>query len=128
MEGDRVILVFIFLSIYLILRNQDNDLKSYMVNLTIYCGIFMSIGVLFGLFEYLFLSSNLFYHMTDAEGYRYENYPYIDRKISFSGLEYIYNFSAYTDYYCPKFFVPKYIRLFEESKNGLNGIISVSSC
>jgi hypothetical protein len=57
-------------------------------------GVFMSIGVLIGLFEYLFLSSNLFYHMSEAEGYG-SNYPYIGQKVSFSGFEHIYNFSAY---------------------------------
>ena len=86
---------FLFFSIYLILRNQDNDLNNFMANLMICSGVFMSIGVLIGLCEYLFLSSNLFYHMTDATGYSYDNYPYIDQRIVFSGFEYNYNFSAY---------------------------------
>jgi hypothetical protein len=56
-------------------------------------GVFVSIGVLIGLFEYLFLSSNLFYHMFEVEGSG--NYPYIDQRIIFSGFEYHNNFSAY---------------------------------
>ena len=86
---------FLFFSIYLILRNQDTNLNNFIANLMICSGVFMSIGVLIGLFEYLFLSSNLFYHMTDAAGYSYDNYPYIDQRIVFSGFEYNYNFSAY---------------------------------
>ena len=85
---------FLFFSIYLILRNQDTNLNNFIANLMICSGVFMSIGVLIGLFEYLFLSSNLFYHMAEAEGYG-SNYPYIDQRVSFSGFEYIYNFSAY---------------------------------
>ena len=87
---------FLFMSIYLILRNQDNDLNNLIANLMIFCGVVMSITVFIGLFEYLFLFSNIFYHTTDAAGYSYDNYPYIAHRISFSGLEYNYNFSTYT--------------------------------
>ena len=86
---------FLFFSIYLILRNQDTNLNNFIANLMICSGVFISIGVLIGLFEYLFLSSNIFHHMTDAAGYSYDNYPYIDQRIVFSGFEYNYNFSAY---------------------------------
>tara|TARA_B100001013_G_C24600923_1_gene438829 strand:+ start:160 stop:1416 length:1257 start_codon:yes stop_codon:yes gene_type:complete len=84
---------FLFFSTYLILRNQDNDLNNFIANLMICSGVFMSIGVLIGLFEYLFLSSNLFYHMFEVEGSG--DYPYIDQRVIFSGFEYHNNFSAY---------------------------------
>ena len=87
---------FLFFSIYLILRNQDNDLNNFIANLMICSGVFISISVFFGLFEYLFLSSNLFHHTIDATGYGYDNYPYMDKRIVFSGFEYNYNFAAYT--------------------------------
>ena len=51
---------FLFFSIYLILRNQDTNLNNFIANLMICSGVFISIGVLIGLLEYLFLSSNLF--------------------------------------------------------------------
>ena len=85
---------FLFFSIYLILRNQDTNLNNFIANLMICSGVFMSIGVLVGLFEYLFLSSNLFYDMGATSGYA-GNYPYIDQRVNFSGFEFIYNFSAY---------------------------------
>ena len=85
---------FLFFSIYLILRNQDTNLNNFIANLMICSGVFMSIGVLIGLFEYLFLSSNLFYDMGATSGYA-GNYPYIDQRVNFSGFEFIYNFSAY---------------------------------
>ena len=85
---------FLFFSIYLILRNQDTNLNNFIANLMICSGVFMSIGVLIGLFEYLFLSSNLFYNMDANSGYA-GNYPYIDHRVNFSGFEFIYNFSAY---------------------------------
>lgn len=85
---------FLFFSIYLILRNQDTNLNNFIANLMICSGVFMSIGVLIGLFEYLFLSSNLFYNMDLTSGYA-GNYPYIDQRVNFSGFEFIYNFSAY---------------------------------
>ena len=87
---------FLFFSIYLILRNEDNDLNNFMANLMICSGVFMSIGVLIGLCEYLFLSSNLFYHISVSEGEGMGNYPYIDQRVIFSGFEYNHNFSAYT--------------------------------
>ena len=79
---------FLFFSIYLILRNQDNDLNNFIANLMICSGVFMSIGVLIGLCEYLFLSSNLFYFI-------YDNYVYIDQKLVYSGFGFTHNFSAY---------------------------------
>ena len=85
---------FLFFSIYLIFRNQDNDLNNFIANLMICSGVFMSIGVLIGLFEYLFLSSNLFYDMGATSGYA-GNYPYIDQRIVFSGFEFNYNFASY---------------------------------
>ena len=53
--------VILFFSIYFIFKNQDNNLNNFIANLMICSGVFMSIGVLIGLCEYLFLSSNLFY-------------------------------------------------------------------
>ena len=85
---------FLFFSIYLILRNQDTNLNNFIANLMICSGVFMSIGVLIGLFEYLFLSSNLFYDMGATSGYA-GNYPYMDQRVDFSGFEFNYNFSAY---------------------------------
>ena len=79
---------FLFFSIYLILRNQDTNLNNFIANLMICSGVFMSIGVLIGLFEYLFFSSNLFYHIITG-------YPYMDQRVVFSGFEFNYNFSAY---------------------------------
>ena len=86
---------FLFFSIYLILRNQDNDLNNFIANLMICSGVFMSIGVLIGLCEYLFLSSNLFYHFSVSEAKSMGNYPYIGQRVIFSGFEYNHNFSAY---------------------------------
>ena len=79
---------FLFFSIYLIFRNQDNNLNDYIVNLMICAGVFISIGVLIGLFESTFLSSKLFYSI-------YKDYAYIDQKVDYSGFGYNYNFSAY---------------------------------
>ena len=68
---------FLFFSIYLIFRNQDNNLNDYIVNLMICAGVFISIGVLIGLFESTFLSSKLFYSI-------YTDYVYIDQKVDYS--------------------------------------------
>ena len=80
--------VILFLSIYLIFKNQDTNLNNFIANLMICSGVFMSIGVLIGLFESMFLSSKLFYHI-------YDNYPYIDQKYTYSGFGFNHNFSAY---------------------------------
>ena len=85
---------FLFFSIYLMFKNQDTNLNNFIANLMICSGVFMSIGVLIGLFEYLFLSSNLFYNMDATSGYA-DSYPYINHRVNFSGFEFIYNFSAY---------------------------------
>ena len=86
---------FLFFSTYLIFKNQDTNLNDYIANLMICSGVFISIGVLIGLFEYLFLSSNLFF-ITDAisadTGYPYRG---IGPRPNFSGFELNYNFSAY---------------------------------
>ena len=79
---------FLFFSIYLILKNQDNNLNNFIVNLMICSGVFISIGVLIGLFESTFLSSKLFYSI-------YTDYVYIDQKVDYSGFGYNYNSSAY---------------------------------
>ena len=68
--------------------NQDTNLNDFMANLMICSGVIISIGVLIGLFEYLFLSSNLFYSTFDG-------YPYIGQKFDTIGFEANYNFSAY---------------------------------
>tara|TARA_B100000959_G_scaffold281680_1_gene346311 strand:+ start:142 stop:1386 length:1245 start_codon:yes stop_codon:yes gene_type:complete len=80
--------VILFFSIYLIFKNQDNNLNNFIVNLMICSGVFMSIGVLIGLFESLFLSSKIFYHIV-------HNYAYIDQRLIYSGFGYTHNFSAY---------------------------------
>ena len=80
--------IILFLSIYLIFKNQDTNLNNFIANLMICSGVFMSIGVLIGLFESMFLSSKLFYHIFD-------NYPYIGQKSIYSGFGFNHNFSAY---------------------------------
>ena len=78
----------LFFSIYLIFKNQDTNLNNFIANLMICSGVLMSIGVLVGLFEFIFLSSKLFYHI-------YDGYPYVDQKFIFSGFGLNHNFSAY---------------------------------
>ena len=80
--------VILFFSIYLIFKNQDKDLNNFLTNLMIYSGIFMSIGVLIGFIESLFLSSKFFYHS-------YDYYPYVGKKLVYSGFGFNHNFSAY---------------------------------
>ncbi len=80
--------IILFFSIYLIFINQNNDLNNFITNLMIYSGIFMSIGVLIGLFESMFLSSKLFYHTWDI-------YPYIGQRFLYSGFGANHNFSAF---------------------------------
>ncbi|SVD67171.1 uncharacterized protein METZ01_LOCUS420025, partial [marine metagenome] len=79
---------FLFFSTYLIFRNQDTNLNNYIADLMICSGVFISIGVLIGLFEFLFLSSKLFYSI-------YNGYAYLDQKVNYSGFGYNYNFAAY---------------------------------
>ena len=81
--------VTLFFSIYLVFKNQDKDLNNFLTNLMIYSGIFMSIGVLIGFLESLFLSSKFFYHS-------YDYYPYVGKKLVYSGFGFNHNFSAYT--------------------------------
>ena len=80
--------IILFFAIYFIFKNQDTNLNNFMANLMICSGVFMSIGVLIALFESVFLSSKLFYHI-------YDNYPYIDQKYTYSGFGFNHNFSAY---------------------------------
>ncbi len=80
--------VILFFSIYLLFKNQDNNLNNFIVNLTICSGVFMSIGVLIGLFESMLFSSKIFYHI-------FNNYPYIDQRFIYSGFGFNHNFSAY---------------------------------
>ena len=80
--------VILFFSIYLVFKNQDKDLNNFLTNLMIYSGIFMSIGVLIGFIESLFLSSKFFYHS-------YDYYPYVGKKLVYSGFGFNHNFSAY---------------------------------
>ena len=80
--------VILFFSIYLVFKNQDKDLNNFLTNLMIYSGIFMSIGVLIGFLESLFLSSKFFYHS-------YDYYPYVGKKLVYSGFGFNHNFSAY---------------------------------
>ena len=78
----------LFFSIYLIFKNQDTNLNNFIANLMICSGVLMSIGVLIGLFESIFLSSKLFYHT-------YDGYPYVDQRSIISGFGFNHNFSAY---------------------------------
>jgi hypothetical protein len=80
--------VILFFSIYLVFKNQDKNLNNFLTNLMIYSGIFMSIGVLIGFLESLFLSSQFFYHV-------YDGYPYVGQKLIYSGFGFNHNFSAY---------------------------------
>ena len=80
--------VTLFFSIYLIFKNQDKDLNNFMTNLMIYSGIFMSIGVLIGFLESLFLSSKFFY-------LSYDYHPYVGKRLVYSGFGFNHNFSAY---------------------------------
>ena len=80
--------VILFFSIYLVFKNQDKDLNNFLSNLMIYSGIFMSIGVLIGFLESLFLSSKFFYHS-------YDFYPYVGKRLVYSGFGFNHNFSAY---------------------------------
>ena len=80
--------VILFFSIYFIFKNQDNNLNNFIANLMICSGVFMSIGVLIALFESVFLSSKLFYHIFDK-------YPYIDQRFLYAGFGFNHNYSAY---------------------------------
>jgi hypothetical protein len=81
--------LILFFSIYLIFINRDRDLINLVTKLVIYSGVFMSVGVLTGLFESMFLSSNLFYHIA-------EDYPSIsDQKYIYSGFGFNHNYSAH---------------------------------
>ena len=80
--------LFLFFTIYLIFKNQNQNLNNFIADLMVASGVFMSIGVLIGLFESMFLSSKLFYHIFD-------NYAYIDQKVTYSGFGTNHNFSAY---------------------------------
>ena len=80
--------VILFFSIYFIFKNQDTNLNNFMANLMICSGVFMSVGVLIGLFESVFLSSKLFYHI-------FGKYPYIDQRFIYAGFGFNHNFSAY---------------------------------
>ena len=79
----------LFSLIYLIFINRDSDLINLVTKLVIYSGVFMSVGVLIGLFESMFLSSKLFYFITD-------DYPSIsDQKYIYSGFGFNQNYSAH---------------------------------
>jgi len=78
----------LFFSIYLIFKNQDTNLNNFIANLMICSGVLMSIGVLIGLFESIFLSSKLFYHI-------YDGYPYVDQRSLYTGFGFNHNFTAY---------------------------------
>ena len=81
--------LILFFSIYLIFINRDSDLINLVIKLVICSGVFMSVGVLTGLFESIFLSSKLFYHIAN-------NYPpFSDQKYIYSGFGFNQNYSAY---------------------------------
>jgi len=78
-----------FFLIYLIFINRDRDLINLASKLVVYSGVFMSFGVIAGLFESMFLSSKLFYHIAD-------DYPSIlDQKYIYSGFGFSHNYSAH---------------------------------
>jgi len=80
---------FLFFSIYLIFKNQDNNLNNFIANLMICSGIFMSVGLLTALFESTFLSSQFFYEIYGG------GYPAIsDQKHFYKGFS-SHNASAY---------------------------------
>ena len=80
--------IILFFTIYLIFKNQDKNLNNFIANLMVASGAFMSIGVVIGFFESMFLSSEFFYHIFDG-------YAYIDQKVTYSGFGTNHNFSAY---------------------------------
>jgi hypothetical protein len=81
--------IILFLLVHLIFINKDNDLINLVTKLVICSGVFMSVGVLTALFESIFLSSKLFYHIADG-------YPAIsDQKYIYSGFGFNQNYSAY---------------------------------
>jgi hypothetical protein len=79
----------LFLSTYAIYSKQDSYEINFTIKLIIYSGVFMSFGVLMGLFESVFLSSKLFYHVSNG-------YPYfLSQKHIYSGFGFNQNYSAY---------------------------------
>ena len=80
--------VILFFSIYFIFKNQDTNLNNFIANLMICSGVFMSIGVLIGLFESVFLSSKLFYSV-------FYGYPYVNPRVFHAGFGFNHNFTAY---------------------------------
>ena len=79
----------LFSSTYMLYLNRDSDLINLVTKLIICSGIFMSFGVLIGLFESIFLSSKLFYHVSSG-------YPYfLAQKYIYSGFGFNQNYSAY---------------------------------
>jgi len=82
--------LILFFSIYLIFINRDNDLINLVTNLVICSGVLMSIGVLTGLFESIFLSSKLFHQQY------FGDYPAIsDQKYFYSGFGFNHNYSSH---------------------------------
>ena len=82
--------VILFLLIYFIFINKDNDLINLVTKLVICSGVFMSVGVLIALFESIFLSSKLFYEIAGG------GYPAISgQKLFYKGFGSSHNFSAY---------------------------------
>jgi len=82
--------IILFLLIYFIFINKDNDLINLVTKLVICSGVFMSVGVLTALFESIFLSSKLFYEIAGG------GYPAISgQKLFYKGFCSSHNFSAY---------------------------------
>ena len=80
--------VILFFSFYLIFRNENRILNNFIFNLVIFSGILMSLGVFIGIFESIFLSSELFHHV-------YDGYAYFGEKSVYSGFGFNHNYSAY---------------------------------
>lgn len=81
--------LFLFFSTYMIYFKKDSDVINLATKLIICSGVFMSFGVLIGLFESIFLSSKLFYHISNG-------YPYsLSQKHIYSGFGFNQNYSAY---------------------------------
>ena len=82
--------VILFLLIYFIFINKDNDLINLVTKFVICSGVFMSVGVLTALFESIFLSSKLFYEIYGG------GYPSIaDQKHFYKGFGFSHNYSAH---------------------------------
>ena len=80
--------LILFFSFYLIFKSQVKILNNFIFNLVIFSGILVSLGILMGLIESIFLPTRHFYHV-------YDGYAYLDQKLVYSGFSFNHNSSAY---------------------------------